>query len=249
LKFLQAEVVLESVGLNHATWSTRFLINGEDGIKVMIQNLDKVLTSEGVSERVKRQFRLASEYERLPNSYLQYYYYREQTVAEAQASPKTRAQIILDMLPGYYQHFKEQIAAENPRLTHVRGGSLFGDMAVDVISSLVLQDSSIHTLNVPNRGALPGFERDRVVEIPARIEKNGATPLVQDPFPSEIMGLLHMLADYQWLAAHAIWEGDRRAIEHALAANPLVLSLSTARNLLEDIFALQAEYFPSRLLE
>jgi 6-phospho-beta-glucosidase len=136
------------------------------------------------------------------------------------------------LLPSYYAHFEEQIAADEPRLTHVRGGSLFGDMAVDVLRALVTQDGSIHTLNIPNRSALPNFAPDRVVEVPARLEKVGATPLVQEPLPSEVAGLLHMLAEYQWLAADAIWQDDRDAQVRALAANPLVLSIPLARKLL-----------------
>ena len=233
-----ARVELESVGLNHATWSTHFTINGEDGIQVMKRHLEAVLKRPDIEARLKRQFQLAVEFGRLPNSYMQYYYYREETLAEAKAAPKTRAQLILDSLPGYYQHFKEQSQAENPRLTHVRGGSVFGDMAVEVISALIRKDGSVHTLNIPNRSALPDFAPDRIVEVPARVGMGSVTPLVQDKFPSEILGLLHMLAEYQWLAAQSIWSGDRKAMEHALAANPLVLSLSTARKMLDQMIPL-----------
>lgn len=231
----QARVELESIGLNHATWSTRFTIDGEDGVEVLLRHADEVLARPDVPERVKRQFRLTREYGRLPNSYLQYYYFREETVAEAQASPQSRAQAILDSLPGYFRHFQEQAAASVPRLAHVRGGSLFGDMAVDVLRGLVQQDGGIHTLNIPNRSALPDFAADRIVEVPARLERRGATPLVQDRLPSEVVGLLHMLAEYQWLAADAIWNGDGKALEHALAANPLVLSLPLAQRLLSNV--------------
>ena len=41
-----------------------------------------------------------------------------------------------------------------------------------------------------------------------------------------------MLADYQVAAADAIWSGEPEAIERALAANPLVVSLSQAQALL-----------------
>jgi 6-phospho-beta-glucosidase len=235
---------LEAIGLNHATWSTHFTIAGEDGVEVMNRHYDPVLAREDVSNRVKRQFRLTREYGRLPNSYLQYYYYREETVREAQTSPQSRAQVILDELPSYYAHFQEQIEADVPRLTHVRGGSIFGDMAVEVIRGLITQNASIHILNIPNRSALPDFAPDRIVEVPARLERAGATPLVQDPLPSAVVGLLQMLAEYQWLAAGAIWHGEGRDLRHALASNPLVLSLSLAEKLLNEIIPLQAAYFP-----
>lgn len=238
-----ASVVFESIGLNHATWSTRFEIDGEDGVERMIRDCDAVLARPDVSNRVKRQFRLTRAYGRVPNSYLQYYYYHEETVAEALAEPKTRAEVILESLPGYYRHFREQIDADTPKLTHVRGGSLFGDMAVEVLRGLVQHDRSIHTLNVRNRTALPDFAPDRIVEVPARLERAGATPLVQDHLPSDVVGLLHMLAEYQWLAADAIWNGDRSAWTRALASNPLVLSLPLAQRLLDAIIPLQQAYY------
>lgn len=228
-----AAIELESIGLNHATWSTRYTIDGEDGVAVMMRHYNAVLARDDVSARVKRQFRLAREFGRLPNSYLQYYYYREETVAEAQAGPQTRAEEILDALPGYYAHFREQLAADAPHLTHVRGGAIFGDMAVEVLRGLVRGGGAIHTLNVPNRTALPDFAPDRVVEVPARLERAGATPLVQDRLSNAVVGLLHMLAEYQWLAADAIWRDDLPAMTRALAANPLVLSLPLAQNLLD----------------
>ena len=225
------------------------MIDGQDGVQIMLDGFDRVMARDYVSARVKRQFRLTRDYGRVPNSYLQYYYYREETLAEAKASPKTRAEVILEEIPGYYQHFKEQINADAPRLTHVRGGSIFGDMAVEVMKGLVTQNERIHTLNVPNRTALPDFSPERIVEVPARLEHGGATtPLTQNNRPSEVVGLLHMLAEYQWVAADAIWNGTRQDLTRALATNPLILSLSLADDLLNTIIPLQKAYLPEDFL-
>ncbi len=240
--------VLESSGLNHATWSTKFLIDGQDGVNLMTQACDAILARPDVSDRVKRQFILTREYGSVPNSYMQYYYYKEDCVREAKAADKTRAQVIMDRLPGYYRHFKEQAKLDYPRLEHVRGGSLFGDMAVDVLKGFLTQDASIHTLNVPNRGALPDFAYERIVEVSACLNIKGATPLVQKPLASERKGLLLMLAEYQALAAAAIWNEDESALVKALAANPLVMSLPVAKELLAEIISLQFRFLPEAFL-
>jgi 6-phospho-beta-glucosidase len=190
---------------------------------------------------------LTREFGRVPNSYLQYYYYREETLVEAQAASHTRAQQIMAALPDYYAHYRAEIEASTPNLNKVRGGSLFGDMAVDVLGSMVTDDGAIHTLNVLNGNALPGFDTGRVVELPCRLDRLGATPLAQNPLPHTVMGLLTMLAEYQWLAAQAIWQGTRREAIRALAANPLVLSLSLAETLLDEITPLQRSYISERL--
>ena len=58
---------------------------------------------------------------------------------------------------------------------------------------------------------------------------------MQDRLPAVVVGLLQMLAEYQWLAAAAIWHDDRGAMVQALAANPLVLSLPLAQQLLDKL--------------
>jgi 6-phospho-beta-glucosidase len=241
------QIILESIGLNHATWSTKFTIEGEDGLSVIRRQLKQLLAREDLDTRLKRQFQLANVYDRLPNSYLQYYYYRDETLKEAKSMPNTRAEVIMQELPGYYQHFKEQASLETPKLKHVRGGSIFGDMAVEVIGSLIQGDQRTLTLNIPNRGAIPQFAPDRIVEVPAVIGRQGNQPLPQEKLPEKVVGLLHMLASYQWLAAKAIWQGDRNDLEQALASNPLVLSISTAKQLLDRAFVELAPYFPEKI--
>jgi 6-phospho-beta-glucosidase len=236
-------IELESVGLNHATWSGRCRIEGEDGVARMIAASDAVAARTDVSNRTKRQFELTRRFGQVPNSYLQYYYYPDETVAEARAAPATRAETIAAELPGHYRHFEEQAAAATPRLTQGRGGSVFGDFAVRVLRALATGERARLTLNVPNTtGALPDFDRERVVELPCTVEHGEIRPEPQPAFPAERRGLLRMLADYQAAAADAIWEGDLEALAHALAANPLVGSLSRADALLADRPELTAPY-------
>lgn len=226
-------IELESVGLNHATWSTRFRIEGDDGVTRLAYEHDRIQARGDVSARTKRQVALTRRYGRVPNGYLPYYLFREETVAEAQEAPRTRARAILEELPAHYAHFREQAAAPRPELTRGRGGSVFGDFAVRVLRALFTGEPARLTLNVPNRGrALPDFDEDRVVELPCTLEGGRVTPEPQGPFPFELRGLLRMLADYQAAAADAIWANDHEAQVRALACNPLVMEPGKAEALL-----------------
>src|SRR5436305_921495 len=75
-------------GLSQARWSTRFTVGGEDGGEMMAREHERVMGDPAVHGRVKSMFRLARRYGRLPNEYMQYYYYPEETVAEARSAPK-----------------------------------------------------------------------------------------------------------------------------------------------------------------
>lgn len=223
------DIELESVGVNHATWSRRCRIQGEDGVERMIAENDRVQARDDVSTRTKRQFELTVRFGQVPNSYLQYYYFQRRTVAEAKAASRTRAQTIADELPGHYRHFEEQAAAEVPRLTRGRGGSVFGDFAVRVLRTLATGETARLTLNVPNVGtAVPDFDEDRIVEVPCAVEQGRIEPERQERLADDRRGLLRMLADYQAAAARSIWEGDDDAQLRALASNPLVGSLDRA---------------------
>ncbi len=227
------EIELEGVGLNHATWSTKALIRGEDALAVLQRERDAIHARSDVSNRTKRMVDLALRLQRVPNSYLQYYYAREATVAEAQAATKTRAQIIQAELAGHYAHFAEQAEADTPNLTQGRGGSVFGDFAVRVLRALATGERARLTLNVPNAGrVLPDFDEERVVEVPCTVEGGTITPEPQQGFPHTKRGLLRMLADYQAASADAIWHGDQDHLAEALALNPLVGSLDLADRLL-----------------
>jgi len=100
---------------------------------------------------------------------------------------------------------------------------------------------------VPHQGAIPGFPRELVLELPCRIDHHQCTPLAQPALPREVMGLLEMLAEYQVLAAEAGWQGTRAQAVRALASNPLVLSLTKAEAIYARMAAAQRPFLPERL--
>ena len=103
-------------------------------------------------------------------------------------------------------------------------------------------------VNVPNNGALLDFPDDLVVEVPGFVDRNGVTPIAYGPLPKHVAGLTKMLGEYQALSASAAWSGTRKDAVRALAANPLVLSLSRAEALYDEMAAALKDYLPERLL-
>jgi 6-phospho-beta-glucosidase len=75
---------------------------------------------------------------------------------------------------------------------------------------------------VRNDGALPDLPANAVVEIPARIDRDGAHPLPLAPLSADQRGLVQAVKAYEELAIRAATTGDRRVAQLALASNPLV---------------------------
>jgi 6-phospho-beta-glucosidase len=246
------QVEFRGLGLNHATWSTRFLLDGQDGIALLREAAPRLLADESIIPKTKRMIRLALRYNRLPNEYMQYYYYPQETVAEARAAAAghTRAEAIMAELPDIFAHYREQADQPEPHLTHQRGGGGFGDFAVEILRAILCDEGRAERLNVPTLGTLPGQPPERVAEVPCRLDRHGATPLAQGPLPTELHGLIAALADYQTLAATAGWEGDAHSATHALAVNPLCWHLDADQvdALYARLAQAHAQWLPARLL-
>jgi 6-phospho-beta-glucosidase len=239
------------VGLNHTGWTVEHDYGGQD-LFALIREADARRRQEpSPSPQSDRMLRLAATMGSLPSAYLDYYYFRDEVLEEQRSKPTTRAQDILSEVADYWQHYAEQAEAPEPELdpARSRGGILELELAIDVIDAIVNDRGTRWPVNVPNAGgALPGFPDDLVVEIPAIVDRRGATPISVPPLPRQVRGLIEMLGEYQALTAEAAWSGGRREAVRALASNPLVVSLSLAERLYDEMAAAHRAYLPDRLL-
>jgi len=239
------------VGLNHTGWTVKQDYDGAD-VTPLIEAADADRRARPSGDtRADRMLHLAATMGSLPSAYLHDYYFREEALAEARSKATTRGEDILAEVDDYWRHYREQAAADEPRLdpARSRGGILELELAVDVIDALVNDTGAVWPVNVPNRGgALPGFPEDLVVEVPGRVGAAGIEPLAVPPLPRQVRGLIEGLGEYQALTAEAAWHGGRREGIRALASHPLVLSLSLAETLYDEMAAAHRTYLAERLL-
>jgi 6-phospho-beta-glucosidase len=153
-------------------------------------------------------------------------------------------------VPDYWAHYREQAASDDPQLepARSRGGIFELELAFDVMNAYFNDRKQVWPVNVPNRGALPDFPDDLVVEVYGYVDRSGVTPLACGRLPRQVVGLLKMLAEYQALAAEAAWCGTRNDAIRALAAHPLVYSLNKAEAIYDEMAAVQKAYLPERLM-
>jgi 6-phospho-beta-glucosidase len=238
------------VGLNHACWSVEHSYDGGELMPLVHAAAERRGNEPAVPAREQRLLRLASAMESIPADYFLYYYFRDEVLAEQLASPTTRAEDILSWVPGYWAHYEEQAQSDDPVLDpgRSRGGIDELELAIDAMHAVFNDTGEVLPVNVPNRGSLPGFPDDLVVEVTGRCGADWIVALPQPPLPRHVVGLVEMLGEYQALAAEAAWSGTRRDAVRALAANPLVLSVDKAEAVYDDLARAHAAYLPDRLL-
>lgn len=238
------------IGLNHAIWSTRHLYDGQDVMPLIEAAYDGVMANPAISRSLKRRVELACKMGRLPAHYFQYYYYHDEILAEMKNAEFTRAETIMNALPGYLAHYRQVVQADTPKLDPAlaRDGVMELELSVAVMDAIFNDRGTVFGCNVPNQGAIAGFDDDLVVEVPCIVDRHGATPIVSGALPPEVRGLVDMLAAYQRATADAAWCGDRTQAIRALMSNPLVFDLENATQLYDEMAAAHRDYLPSRLL-
>lgn len=237
-------------GLNHNCWSVSARYDGAELAPLVRDAWERRRDDPSLTPHQRRVLQLAAAMDAVPADYFQYYYFHDELLAEMQAKATTRAEDIVAWSPGYWQHYAEQAEAERPILdpSRSRGGIHELELAIDVIDALYNDRDEIHPLNLPGRGALPGFPDELVVEAQGRCSAAGMELLPQPPLAPQVSGLVKMLGEYQWLAAEAAWSGGRREAVRALASHPLIFELDTAERLYDAMAAAHRTYLPDRLL-
>lgn len=238
-----------SVGLNHGSWSIRHRYDGQDFMPLLRDAYARIPRTSDKRDML-RLVELALEMDALPNHYFQYYYFKDEILAELQAKPTTRAQDIMASVPDYWAHYSEQARAAVPELNprRSRGGIHELELAIDVMDAIYNNRKEVWYVNVPNHGSLADFPDDLVVETQGYVDRSGVTPLAQGHLPRHVAGLVKMLGEYQALTAEAAWSGNRRDAIRALASNPLVMSSRKAGAIYDEMAAAHRQFLPDRLL-
>ena len=239
------------IGLNHGSWGVHPRYDGQDFILMLQEGYERLRRDAEFPYEELRMLELACRMEALPNSYFQYYYFKDERLAELQAKPTTRSQDIMANVPDYWTHYREQAAQEIPELNPAlsRGGIHELELAIDAMDAIYNDRKELLYVNVPNQGAIADFPDDLVVELVGIVDRNGVRPLVYGHMSRHLLGLVQMLGTYQALTAEAAWGGTRIDAIRALASHPLVLSLHKAEALYNEMSAAHRDYLPERLLQ
>jgi len=131
--------------------------------------------------------------------------------------------------------YADPMLDEKPALLEQRGGAFYSEAATGLVTALAGDTGAVHVVDVRNDGTLPGLADDDVVELPARVGKDGPQPLPQPPLAPEMLGLVQHVAAYERLAVEAARSGDRTLARKALLAHPLIGQQETAWELVERL--------------
>jgi 6-phospho-beta-glucosidase len=222
-------LTVDQVGLNHLTWVRSVWLDGED-------MLPELLAAHGaaLAEGAQLPERLLHELGAVPSYYL-HYFYKHDTVLAEQLGGVPRAATVAQIERELLELYRDPLLTEKPAQLDQRGGAFYSLAATNLVASLAEGTGDTQVVDLRNGETLAGLAPDDVVEVPARIEREGPVPLPQPPLAPELLGLVQHVAAYERLTAQAAVTRDLEIAHKALLTHPLIGQYALADELLESL--------------
>jgi 6-phospho-beta-glucosidase len=232
------QVALDHVGLNHLTWERAAVVDGTD-------RLPELLAAHGEEIALHTGLPLAvsADIGAVPSYYLRYYWAHD-AVVESERDQPTRAEAVADIERQLLSMYADPALDTKPELLTHRGGAFYSEAAVALLAALVTDARDRQVVNLRNRGTLPFLADDAVIEVPAVIGSDGATPVPVAPVSPLLAGLIAHVSCYEELAVDAALRGGRDRVARALLAHPLVGQYGLAQQLTDRLLAENAAFLP-----
>ena len=209
-------LVLQQVGLNHLSWITAASQDGRDRLPELLAEHGPSIADElGLPVELLRRLRS------VPSYYLRYYYAFDDVLAEQRAGHH-RAEEVMELERRLLEMYADPALDTKPSLLDDRGGAWYSEAAAQLLASLHDGAGDVQVVDVRNDGAMPELADDDVVEVPARIDRDGAHPIPQPPMPPAMRDLVRDVKAFERVAIRAALSGDPRDVRAALEAHPLV---------------------------
>ncbi|MFG2564594.1 6-phospho-beta-glucosidase [Streptomyces sp. NPDC048567] len=234
------EVHLDHVGLNHLTWETGVRLGGPQGEDV----LPRLIAEHGdaIADDLHMPRAIVDRLGVVPSYYLRYFYAHDEVVRELGTKP-SRAAEVAAMEKELLAMYGDPALDEKPALLAKRGGAFYSEAAVDLAAALLGGGGSAHqVVNTYNNGTLPFLPDDAVIEVQAKVDGSGATPLAVPALNPLYAGLIANVTAYEDLALEAALHGGRDRVFKALLAHPLIGQFAYAEALTDKLIAHNREH-------
>ena len=228
---------LDYVGLNHLSWVRGFKRDGEDitqqALEMFFEHARKEWEHETTRENMVQAMKSLKMF---CNYYLQYFYSTDSVLDTLKEKDKTRGEEVVEIEQKLFEKYQDPNLNEKPEELGKRGGAHYSTAAFYLIDGIENDRQNRQIVCCRNNGAVPTFDDDAAVEVPALIGRHGAQAITQEAPAPAIRGLMQLIKAYESLTVEAAVTGDREAALQALLLNPLMpRSAVDCQALLDDV--------------
>lgn len=247
----KSRVRIDFAGLNHMVYGFNIWIDGENKTQEVMNkyiensqsiNMKNITAMEWDSEFIKS-FKL------MPCPYHKYYYKTKDMLKdelEKFEKGKTRAEEVIETEKELFELYKDPSLKDKPKQLEKRGGAYYSDAACNLISSIYNDKGDLQVVNTFNNGTVKDFPDEYIIEVTAKITKEGPIPhKFINEFPIQIKGLISQIKQFEILGAEAAVEGSYEKALLAMITNPLIVNDFEGHKLLDEMLEAHKEYLPN----
>lgn len=233
---------LNTLGLNHLTWHRGFKVDGEEMWPVILRDYMEELKAND-----DREFPvdLVENLRMIPNYYLQYFYRTGHKLADQQKWPPSRGEEVMEIEKDLLREYSDPALNEPPADLMKRGGAYYSTVATQLMNAHYNDLGETHVVNTVHGGAVTGWPKDWVLEMPCKIDRKGIHPLPAEPLSETFYGLIAQVKSYEILTAQAAVTGDRNTLYKAMLAHPLGPEVDQIEAVMEDLLNTHRRYLPN----
>jgi len=245
------EVRPRCAGTNHPNnWLMELQVKGEDGYPLLRKLVKERMKEEGEEKKLAEfTAKIMELYDLYPVNpgYLFPYFNHDDALAHYKAGHSLYQMFVKD-LPIHWRRFEAMASGEapifmDPKMHHTAVGH--GDIATQLIISIVTNTQREFHLNVNNEGSITNLPSESIVEVPALVDGSGIRPFCLGRLPRGALGLTQAIINWEELTVDAALEGDKELVLQALLAHPKwPITLEKAEKLCDEMLKAHAKYLP-----
>lgn len=238
-------IYAEFVGINHLHWVSDVVIDGQSKLQELIDYPQSYKAANVPFEAWSHRF--LDSLQAIPSYYLSYFYMTGKLLKEQQEAAKqsgSRAEVVKKVEEELFELYRNVELEEKPKQLEQRGGAYYSEAAVLLMRSIYNDARDIQTLNVRNGRIIDFLPEDASIEVNCVVTKQGPIPLPLRKIPPSVKGLLAAVKQYESLTIEAAVHGDRKIALQAMVHHPLVHSVETAEQLLDEMLKQNKQYLP-----
>lgn len=237
------DVQLDYVGLNHLSWVRGIAAGDTDVTEAALKGFLERAHEEWDDEAICACMREAmASLEMFCNGYLQYFYATDAALERIKKKDKTRGEEVVEIEASLFEKYRKKELNEKPPELSKRGGAHYSTAAFYLIDAIENDARNRQIVCCRNNGAVPTFDDDVAVEVPAIIGKDGAQAIPQAAPSPSIRGLMQNVKAYETQTVEAAVTGDREVAYQALLQHPLTPNAKGCRALLDDLLDVNREH-------
>jgi len=234
-----------AMGVNHLTWLTDLLVNGEDGYPLLKEQLKDVKEERWEDEwRFPLQLLDAYGYLNVCPGHCQMLWEHDETMERRRRSRENRQggwprigrvwDIVDDMIAGApYDEIKPHMGMHHSR------------HAIGIVVSIITNDGrEWGGINFPNNGAVTNLPLGAILEGSCIVDARGPVPIAMGDLPKPFVGLTQHIINWQELTVDAALSGDKKILYQALLACPYVHDMKAAKAIMDELLVAHADYMP-----